>query len=64
MLNNGSAYYAYDSPEELAVAREKSANRVKPLYMEATTGIYLKIVYEKQYYQIKSHQGICYSIKS
>ena len=27
LINNGSAYYAYDSPEELAVAREKAAKK-------------------------------------
>lgn len=27
LINNGSAYYAYDSPEELAIAREKSAKK-------------------------------------
>ncbi len=27
LINNGSAYYAYDSPEELAIAREKSTKK-------------------------------------
>ena len=58
LLNNGSAYYAYDSPEELAVAREKSANKGETfVYGSHNRHLFKNSLSESSTYQNKITSG-------
>ena len=58
LLNNGSAYYAYDTPEELAVAREKSANKGETfVYGSHNRHLFKNSLSESSTYQNKITSG-------